>query len=45
MLPMVWLGKELLGATGIFAAIAIANIVMGGACYILANRITEGKGS
>lgn len=45
MLPMVWLGKELLGATGIFAAIAIANILMGGACYILATKITEGKGS
>lgn len=45
MLPMVWLGKELLGTTGVFAAIAIANILMGGACYILATRITEGKGS
>ncbi|MGB0900053.1 MAG: MATE family efflux transporter, partial [Psychrobium sp.] len=29
MLPMVWLGKELLGTTGVFAAIAIANILMG----------------
>lgn len=45
MLPMVWLGKELLGTTGVFAAIAIANILMGGACYILATRITEGKSS
>jgi len=45
MLPMVWLGKELLGTTGVFAAIAIANIFMGGACYILATRITEGKSS
>ena len=43
MLPMVWLGKELLSTTGVFAAIAIANILMGGACYILATRITEGK--
>jgi len=43
MLPMAWLGKELLGATGIFAAIAIGNIFMGGACYILANRVTEGN--
>ncbi|WP_435274967.1 MATE family efflux transporter [Psychrobium sp. nBUS_13] len=45
MLPMVWLGKELLSTTGVFAAIAIANILMGGACYILATRITEGKSS
>ena len=45
MLPMVWLGKELLGANGVFAAIAIGNILMGGACYILATRITEGKSS
>jgi len=43
MLPMAWLGKELLGATGIFAAITIGNIFMGGACYILANRVTEGN--
>lgn len=43
MLPMAWLGKELLGATGVFAAIAISNIFMGGACYILANKITEGQ--
>ncbi|WP_343229218.1 MATE family efflux transporter [Psychrobium sp. MM17-31] len=45
MLPMVWLGKELLGTNGVFAAIAIGNILMGGACYILATRITEGKSS
>lgn len=45
MLPMVWLGKELLGTNGVFAAIAIGNILMGGACYILATRITEGKNS
>lgn len=43
MLPMVWLGKELLGTNGVFAAIAIGNIIMGGACYILATKITEGK--
>jgi putative MATE family efflux protein len=43
MLPMAWLGKELLGATGVFAAIAISNIFMGGACYLLANKITEGQ--
>lgn len=43
MLPMVWLGKELLGVTGVFAAIAIGHILMGGACYIFANRVTDGK--
>lgn len=43
MLPMAWLGKELHGATGVFAAIAIGNILMGGACYLLANKVTDGK--
>ncbi|MDP2559575.1 MATE family efflux transporter [Psychrobium sp. 1_MG-2023] len=43
MLPMAWLGNILLGATGIFAAIAIANILIGGACYILALKVSEGK--
>ena len=43
MLPMAWLGKELHGATGVFAAIAIGNIMMGGACYLLANKVTDGK--
>jgi len=44
MLPLAWLGNSLLGATGIFAAIAIANIMMGGASYLLALRISEAKG-
>jgi len=43
MLPLAWLGNTLLGATGIFAAIAIANIIMGGASYLLALRISEAK--
>lgn len=43
MLPMVWLGKELLGVTGVFAAISIGHILMGGACYMLANRVTDGQ--
>jgi len=42
LLPMAWLGNLLLGATGIFAAIAIANILMGGACYVLATLVNEG---
>ena len=42
MLPMAYLGNILLGATGIFAAIAISNFFIGGACYLLATRITEG---
>lgn len=44
MLPLAWLGNQLLGATGIFAAIAIANIVMGGASYLLALKVSEGRG-
>ncbi len=43
LLPMAWLGSELLGPTGIFAAIAIANILIGGASYLLATQISEGK--
>jgi len=43
LLPMAWLGSELIGPTGIFAAIAIANIFIGGASYLLATRISEGK--
>lgn len=42
LLPMAWLGSELLGPTGVFAAIAIANIIIGGASYILATQISEG---
>jgi len=45
LLPMAWLGSELIGPTGIFAAIAIANILIGGASYLLATRITEGSES
>jgi putative MATE family efflux protein len=43
MLPLAWVGNSLLGATGIFAAIAIANILMGGASYLLALRISEAR--
>ena len=45
MLPLVWLGHITLGATGIFAAIAISNIMMGGASYLLALKISEEKPS
>jgi len=45
LLPMAWLGSELIGPTGIFAAIAIANILMGGASYLLATKISEGNDS
>ena len=41
MLPLAWLGNILLGAIGVFAGIAIANILMGGASYLLALRISE----
>ncbi|NRA61105.1 MAG: MATE family efflux transporter [Psychrobium sp.] len=44
LLPMTWLGSVLLGATGIFAAIAIANILMGGASYILAHKVVDARG-
>lgn len=43
LLPMAFLGSELLGPTGIFAAIAIANIFIGGASYLLATQISEGS--
>ena len=41
MLPLAWLGGTLVGAAGVLAAIAVANILMGGASYLLVLRISE----
>ena len=41
LLPMAWLGGQLIGINGVFAGMAIANIIMGGGCYIIMLKISE----
>ncbi|MBY5992263.1 MATE family efflux transporter [Ferrimonas balearica] len=41
LLPGAWLGSQWLGVEGVFIAIPLANLAMGGACYLLARQVAE----
>ncbi len=38
-LPLAWLGGQFFGIAGIFAAVALANLVVGGGAYLWARRV------